>query len=127
MEELLFPAAVGRPAQLTRPLPDFADIRRQLQTHKHLTLQLIWEEYRQGQNNAYGYSRFCEMYERWGRQQGVVLRQEYRAGEKMFVDWIGATIPTYDRHGAKVTLASLFVAVLGASTHTFAAPVLDWP
>jgi hypothetical protein len=63
---------------------------------KLTNLQLIWEEYRQGQNNAYGYSRFCEMYERWGR------------------------------HGAKVTSASLFVAVLGASTHTFAAPVLDW-
>lgn len=122
----MFPAAVGRPAQLTRPLPDFADIRRQLQTHKHLTLQLIWEEYGQRQNNAYGYSRFCQLYERWGRQQDVVLRQEHRAGEKMFVDWVGDTIPICDRHGAEVTSASLFVAVLGAGTYAFAAPVLNW-
>jgi hypothetical protein len=33
-------------------------VRRQLQTHKHLTLQLIWEEYRQSQPDAYGYSRY---------------------------------------------------------------------
>jgi len=26
----------------------------------------------------------------------VVLRQEHKAGEKMFIDWAGATIPVYD-------------------------------
>jgi len=120
LEALLFPAAVSRPHPATRPLPDFAGIRQQLQTHKHLTLQLIWEEYRQTEPNGYVYSHFCELYERWGRKQDVVLRQEHRAGEKMFVDWAGDTISIYDPHGAEVTPASLFVAVLGASTYTFA-------
>jgi len=87
LEELLFPAAVGRPSQTIRPLPDFAEVRRQLQIHKHLTLQLVWEEYRETQPEGYGYSRFCELYERWRRNQDVVLREEHRAGEKMFVDW----------------------------------------
>ena len=32
LEELLFPAAAGRPSQLTRALPDFDEVRRQLQT-----------------------------------------------------------------------------------------------
>lgn len=125
LEELLFPTAVGRPSRETRPQPDFAGIRRQLQTHKHLTLQLIWEEYRQTDPQGYGYSRFCELYERWSRKQDVVLRQEHRAGEKMFVDWAGDTIPIYDKHGAEVTPASLFVAVLGASTYTFARATLS--
>jgi len=58
LEELLFPAAVGRPNQITRSLPDFAEIRRQLQTHKHLTLQLVWEEYRETQPDGYAYSRY---------------------------------------------------------------------
>ena len=39
----------GGPAKPCESLPDFAEIRRQLQTHKHLTLQLIWEEYRETQ------------------------------------------------------------------------------
>jgi transposase len=89
LEELLFPAAVGRPSRTIRSLPDFAEIRRQLQTHKHLTLQLVWEEYRETQPDGYGYSHFCQLYDRWSRNQDVVLRQEHRAGEKMFVDWAG--------------------------------------
>ena len=120
LEELGFPAAVGRPNQITRSLPDFAQIRRQLQTHKHLTLQLVWEEYRETQPDGYAYSRFCELYDRWSRNQDVVLRQEHRAGEKMFVDWAGDTIPIHDPHTGEAIPASLFVAVLGASTYTFA-------
>jgi len=104
---------------------DFAEIRRQLQTHKHLTLQLIWEEYRETQPDGYRYSRFCELYDRWSRNQDVLLRQEHRAGEKMFVDWAGDTIPIYDPRSGEVTPASLFVAVLGASTYTFARATLN--
>ena len=91
----MFPAAVGRPSQTKRSLPDFAEVRRQLQTHKHLTLQLVWEEYRETQPDGYSYCRFCELYDRWRRNQDVVLRQEHRAGEKMFVDWAGDTIPLH--------------------------------
>jgi transposase len=49
-----------------------------------VTLQLLWEEYRQSQPEGYRYSQFCELYRRWRRKQDVVLRQEHRAGEKMF-------------------------------------------
>lgn len=125
LEELLFRAAVGRPSQTTRSLPDFAEVRRQLQAHKHLTLQLVWEEYRETQPHGYGYSRFCELYQRWSRNQDVVLRQEHRAGEKMFVDWAGDSIPIYDQRTGVITPASLFVAVLGASTYTFARATLS--
>lgn len=125
LEELLSAAVAGRPSQTVRPLPDFAEIRRQLQTHKHLTLQLVWEEYRETQPDGYRYSRFCELYHRWSRNQDVVLRQEHRAGEKMFVDWAGDTIPIYDPRTGEATPASLFVAVLGASTYTFARAALS--
>ena len=72
LEELLFRAAVRRPSKNTRLLPDFAEVRRQLQAHKHVTLQLVWEEYRETQPDGYGYSRFCELYHRWSRNQDVV-------------------------------------------------------
>ena len=124
LEEMLFSAAVGRPSRIIRSLPDFAEVRRQLQTHKHLTLQLVWEEYRETQPDGYGYSRFCELYDRWSRNQDVVLRQEHRAGEKMFVDWAGDTIPLHHQRTGEITPASLFVAVLGASTYTFARATL---
>ncbi|MGA7632277.1 MAG: hypothetical protein WCB11_16055 [Terriglobales bacterium] len=90
-----------------------------------MTLQLLWEEYRQSQPEGYRYSRFCELYQRWRRKQDVVLRQEHRAGEKMFVDGAGATIPLYDRETGAVQPASLFVAALGASSYTFARATLS--
>jgi transposase len=120
LNELLFPARPVWPPVKLRPTADFAQIHSQLQMHRHLTLQLVWEEYRETHPDGYGYSRFCELYQRWNRNQDVVLRQEHRAGEKMFVDWAGDTVPIYDRETGESTPASIFVAVLGASTYTFA-------
>src|SRR5947207_1451336 len=74
-------------------LPDFAALHSQLQQHRHLTLQLAWEEYRQVHPEGYGYSRFCGLYQRWRRKQDVVLRQVHKPAEKGFVDSAGATIP----------------------------------
>jgi transposase len=79
-----------------------------LQRHPYLTLQLAWEEYRQAHTEGYRYSRFCELYGRWRRKRDVVLRQEYKAGEKGFVDWAGATIPVHDSISGEVWQASLF-------------------
>ena len=112
-------------AEPQKSLPDFASIHEQLQQHSHLTQQLVWEEYRQAHPDGYGYSRFCELYQRWRRKLDVVLRQEHKAGEKMFVDWAGATIPIHDRLTGEVTQASVFVAVLGASSYTWAQATAD--
>lgn len=125
LDDLLFPAQPGHLDSQPRPGVDFAEVHRQLQTHKHLTIQLLWEEYRETQPDGYGYSRFCELYQRWSRNQDVVLRQDHRAGEKMFVDWAGPTVPVYDRQTGEATPASIFVAVLGASTYTFAWATLN--
>jgi transposase len=66
-----------RPDQRTHsPEADYADIRHELQTNKHVTLQLLWEEYREKHPDGYRYSRFCDLYWRWLRRQEVVLRQD---------------------------------------------------
>jgi transposase len=88
-------------------------------------LQLLWEEYRQANPDGYRYSRFCHLYQRWRSKLDVVLRQEHKAGEKMFVDWAGTTIPVHDRHTGAVWQAPLFVAALGASSYTWAEAMHD--
>ena len=94
LNELLFPTEpTGGQPPVRAPL-DCAAIHRQLQSNKYVTLQLLWEEYRQSQPEGYRYSRFCELYQRWRRRQDLVLRQDHRAGEKTFVDWAGATSRT---------------------------------
>ena len=102
------------------PEPDWAGVHKELQTHKNLTLQLIWQEKRESDPEGYGYSRFCELYGLWLKKLDLVLRQTYRAGEKMFVDYAGATVPIHDPATGEIHPAAVFVAVLGASSYTFA-------
>lgn len=116
----LIPKIPAPPKRDRRPPPEFASIHTELQQHKHLTLQLLWEEYRAHHPDGYRYSRFCELYQRWRRKQEVVLRQEHRAGEKLFVDYAGPTIPVQDPVSGEIRAAQLFVSVLGASNYTFA-------
>jgi transposase len=121
LHELLF----GQPASSQagvryRAEPDFEYLQRELQQHKHLTLQLLWEEYRGREPGGYGYSRFCDLYRKWRKKQNLVMRQEHRAGEKVFVDYAGATLEVDDAETGRTRPAQIFVAVLGASSYTYA-------
>ena len=123
IERTLFPQRLGPVSWRKHPEPDWEKIHGELQRHKDLTLQLVWQEGRENNPEGYGYSRFCDLYRRWIKKLDLVLRQEHRAGEKMFVDYAGATIPVHDPESGEVYPAAVFVAVLGASSYTFAEAV----
>ena len=55
------------------PLPDFATMRAELLRHKHLTLELLWQEYKRTYPDGYQYSWFCELYGRWAHKLDIVL------------------------------------------------------
>lgn len=119
IERALLPNIATRPANAQYAPPDFAVIHRELQSNRHVTLQLLWQEYREANPDGYRYSRFCELYNRWRGRQGVVLRQQHRAGEKLFVDYAGDTIVIHGATG-ETRDSAVFVAVLGASSYTYA-------
>lgn len=102
-----------------RPVPDWAAIHEERRRYKHVTLQLLWQEYKQTYPDGYQYSQFCDRYHGWRRKLDLVLRQEHRAGEKMFVDYAGQTVPVMDSKTGEISGASIFVAVLGASNYSF--------
>lgn len=85
-----------------------------------MTLQLLWFEYKKDHPDGYQYSQFCERYRRWSGTLDVVLRQQYRAGEKVLVDFAGQTVPVVDSSTGEIREAYVFVAVLGASNYTYA-------
>ncbi len=101
-----------------RPLPEWPKVHQELR-RKGVTLQLLWQEYRQTHPEGYGYSRFCELYQRWANSVDPVLRQHHNPGDKMFVDWAGQKVPLGDSPEGGAEEASLFIAVLGASNRTF--------
>lgn len=117
LEALLFPARTP-PARFAEP--DYFQVHQELKT-KGVTLQLLWAEYveRHG-DKAYRYSRFCDHYRHWRDRQRRSMRQVHRAGEKVFIDYCGPTVPVVDRSTGEVRRAQVFVAVLGASSYTFA-------
>ncbi|NAT51357.1 IS21 family transposase, partial [Pseudomonas syringae] len=79
-----------------------------------------WQEYRLAHPQGFQYSWFCEHYRLWAAKVDVVMRQEHRAGEKLFVDYAGQTAPIIDRQTGEIRQAQIFGAVLGASSYTFA-------
>jgi len=108
LEAALFPIdRRPQPPLATRTLPDFTHVHEELRSHKHTTLQLLWEEYRANHPDGYGYSRFCHHYQQWKRQRDVVMRQEHRPGQKLFVDWAGDKIALHDPHRGGVQTSFL--------------------
>lgn len=99
--------------------PDFTAIQRELQC-KGMTLQLLWEEYARDNPDAhYSYSRFTVLYRHWRGKRQLSMRQQHRAGEKLFVDYCGPTVPLINPDTGEVRQAQVFVAVLGASSYTY--------
>ena len=100
--------------------PDFAMMKREL-AQKGMTLMLLWVEYKEEHAQGYEYSQFCLLYRTWRKKLDVTMRQDHRAGEKMFVDFPGLRIPIYDERDLRLSFhAELFVAALGASSYLYA-------
>jgi len=119
LEHRLYPPAPTLPAT-ERTAPDWPQIHRELR-RKGVTLMLLWHEYKAAHPEGVQYSWFCEQYRAWTGKLNVVMRQEHRAGEKLFVDYAGQKMAqVVDRRTGEVRQAQIFVAVLGASNYTYA-------
>ena len=119
LERLLYPQ---HPRAITsrRTPPDWAFLHNELLSHKNLTLMLLWQEYKEREPSGYQYSQFCDLFRFWRGKLDLSMRQEHRAGEKMFVDYCGQTIPIVDSTTGEIRDAQVFVAVMGASNYTYA-------
>ena len=127
LEQRLFPVVV----KAKNPsLPDWAYIHRE-RRRPGVTLLLLWEEYRSAHPDGFGRTQFYAHYRQWQGKLSPTMRQTHTAGERMFVDYAGQTIPFIDGLTGEVHEAQLFVACLGASSYTYAEATLtqnlsDW-
>jgi transposase len=120
LERALFPESNPGSSQRRFADPDFTRIHVELKS-VGMTKQLAWEEYRQiYTTDGYSYSQFCHRYRTWVGRQKRSMRQTHIAGEKVFVDYCGPTVPIVDASTGTFINAQIFVAVLGASNYTFA-------
>ncbi len=118
LERVLYPPRPAVPSA-SRSVPVWADMHRE-KRRKHVTLFLLWEEYKAVHPEGFQYSWFCRHYREYTGKVDLVMRQLHRAGETTFVDYAGQTVPVVDRKTGEIQAAQIFVAVLGASSYTYA-------
>ena len=112
-------------------LPDWLTVKQGLRC-KTMTLLLLWQEYaEQHPEGHYSYNHYCRQYKAWLKTQKLSMRQHHKAGEKLFVDYCGPTIPIVNPRTGECRTAQVFVAVMGASNYTYAEATLsqgleDW-
>jgi transposase len=119
LEQRLFARSSLRPGLRRRAEPDWASLAREAK-RPGVNLRVLWEEYRDVHPDGYGYSRFCDLFREFERRISPVMRQHYAAGDKVFVDYSGKKVPIVDPTTGVVREAEIFVAVLGASSFTYA-------
>lgn len=118
LDRLLFPAPPCIPSEVHCE-PDWTKLHQE-KKRKGVTLFLLWQEYKENHPDGYQYSAFCKKYRQWTGKLDLVMRQDHRAGEKMFVDYAGQTAAVIGSTTGEVRQAQIFVAVLGASNYTYA-------
>ncbi len=118
LERLLFNNGNGENAN-KRQIPNMEYLHKELKK-KGVTLQLLWYEYKQDNLEGYQYSHFCELYKKWSNKIDISLRQNHKAGEKLFIDYAGHTVPIKNPETGEIKDAQVFIATFGASNYTFA-------
>lgn len=101
-------------------LPDFTQMREELK-RKGMTKLLLWQEYCEDDSaTAYGYTQYCEHYQQWLKKQKRSMRQHHIAGDKLFIDYCGPTVPIISPDTGEIRYnAQIFVATLGATNYTY--------
>jgi transposase len=117
LERALF-RRVGRPPQDLSE-PDWPVVAQELK-RKGVTLTLLWQEYRAAHPDGYGYTWFCETFGAYQRRAHPTFRHRHEAGAVMQTDYAGHTVEVIDPKTGEIRQAQIFVAVLGASSLTFA-------
>ena len=102
----------------TEPL-NFEPVDAELSS-KGITLALLWQEGLDRGDWTLSYGQFCRRYNQWKQRHNLSMRQIHKAGEKVFVDYCGMTVPIWDPIMEQHINAQIFVACLGASSYIFA-------
>lgn len=97
--------------------PDWQYIHDELKK-PNVTMALLWEEYKVEDSQGYQYSYFSELYCDWKRRQKISMRQDHKAGEKMFIDY-GEGLSIIDRTTGEIISVQMFIGVWGASNYTY--------
>jgi transposase len=88
-------------------------------TKAGVKLHTLWEEYKEENPDGYSYSQFCYHYQMYKETFKTTMHMDYKAGERLFVDFAGKKLSIYDSKTNKFQEVEVFVALLAASQYTY--------
>ncbi len=126
LQEAVFPKPLGRPS---KNAPDYHAVHEKILSTKK-NLQYQWEALVAAGDITLSYSRFCELYRKWKEDQGFGVHTpfERKPGEKLFIDWAGASLNCIlDQSTGELIRAYFFITTLGDSSYPYceAFPSMD--
>jgi transposase len=97
---------------------DFEYIEKELK-RTGVTLFLLWEEYREQEEEGFSYSRYCFHYRMWERKQDPDMHMDHKAGDITYMDFTGKKMRIVDPDTGEIQEVESFVSILGASQLTY--------
>ena len=124
--ELEYRLKGGNPAYTDERFEKFKELLPYLESEmqrKHVTLQLLWEEYRLDNPDGYSLTQFRYHYRQNAtakkERPGTVMKDLYVGGEKLYLDFAGDRLGYVDVETGENKKVQTFVAVLPASDYSF--------
>lgn len=108
LESCLYPVPIDHGH--SRHRPNWQYIHSELKK-KSVTKMLLWHEYKGTHPDGYQYTQFCIYYREWTKSADLVFRNEHKAGEKVFIDYAGQTMPIWGAQTGECKHAQIFLGV----------------
>ena len=102
-----------------KQLYDFFPIMSIQLRRRGMTVARQFLEYKIQYPQSYGETSFYKHYNQWRKKLNPVMHIEHKVGDKMYVDYAGATLPYVDTNTGEIKNAQVFVAILGWSQYAY--------
>lgn len=113
------------PPQLTplnerqQQLYDFFPVMEKQLRRRGMTVAIQFRAFKALYPGAYAETAFYNYYGKWKKKVNPSMHIEHKVGDKMYVDYAGATLPYVDEQTGEIKRAQVFVAILGWSNYTY--------
>lgn len=102
-----------------KQLLDFFPFMEKQLRKRGMTVGLQFREYKKLHSDGYEASQFYHYYQQWCKKVNPSMHIEHKAGDKMYVDYAGGTLPYVDEDTGEIKNAQIFVAILGWSQYAY--------
>lgn len=102
-----------------KQLYDFFPVMSMQLRRRGMTVARQFLEYKMLYPQSYGETSFYKHYNQWRKKVNPTMHIEHKVGDKMYVDYAGATLPYVDTNTGEIRNAQVFVAILGWSQYAY--------